>query len=133
VPTKTTTPRSGLFARGNAWISTALTALSGVAALTALTACEATFTPGPLTATWDVGAEWYVEPPPDISVYPHVWYDGRWVYLVQGSWYAPTAQGWIILRDEPRELGRYRTYYEPGPPRRYQPSLPRERGRFRTY
>jgi hypothetical protein len=132
VSTKTTTPGSGLFARGIPGIFTALTGLIALSALV-LAGCEATFTPGPLTATWDVGADVYVEPPADVTVYPHVWYDGRWVYLVQGSWYAPTAQGWIILRDEPRELGRFRTYYEPRQPRRYQPSLPQERGRFRTY
>lgn len=130
--TRITTPRSGPLARGNSGIFVAFTALAGLTAL-ATSGCEATFTPGPLTATWDTGAEVYVEPPGDLSAYPHVWYDGRWVYLVQGAWYAPTTQGWIILRDEPRELGRYRTYYEPGPPRRYQPTLPRERGRYRTY
>ncbi len=129
--TKTITPRSGLFARGNPGILVARTALAGLVALAAA-GCEATFTPGPLTASWDTEAEAYVEPPRDINVYPHVWYDGRWVYLVQGAWYAPTTQGWVILREEPRELGRYRTYYEPGQ-RRYQPSLPRERGRYRTY
>lgn len=129
---KTTTPRSGLFARGNPGIFAAVTALTALTAL-GTSGCEATFTPGPLAATWDTGAEAYVEPPGDINVYPHVWYDGRWVYLVEGDWYAPTIQGWVILRDEPRELGRYRTYYEPGAPRRYQPTLPRERGRYRTY
>ena len=110
--TKTTMPRSGLFARGNPGIFTLMTALAGLSGLIAA-GCE-------------------VEPPHDVTNYPHVWYDGRWVYLVDGTWYAPTIQGWIVLRDEPRELGRYRTYYEPTR-RRYQPSLPRERGRYRTY
>jgi hypothetical protein len=132
VSTKTTMPRSGLFARGNPRSRVAFTALAGLVALAAA-GCEATFTPGPLTATWDTGAVWYVEPPLDASQYPHVWYGDRWVYLIDGSWYAPTAQGWIILREEPRELGRYRSYYEPGPTRRYAPSPPRERGRYRTY
>ena len=129
--TKTTMPRSGLFARGNPGIFTLMTALAGLSGLIAA-GCEATFTPGPLTASWDVAAAAYVEPPHDVTNYPHVWYDGRWVYLVDGTWYAPTIQGWIVLREEPRELGRYRTYYEPNR-RRYQPSLPRERGRYRTY
>jgi hypothetical protein len=109
-----------------------MTALAGLTAL-ATAGCEATFSPGPLTATWDTGGYWSVEAPDDVYAYPHVWYEDRWVYLVNGAWYAPTSQGWVILRDEPRELGRYRSYYEPGPVRRYTPSPPRERGRFRTY
>ena len=43
------------------------------------------------------------------------------------------ARGWVVLRDEPQELGRYRCYYEPAPQRRYAPEPPRERGRYRTY
>ena len=130
--TKTTMPRSGLLARGNPRTFVACTVLAGLSALAAA-GCEATFTPGPLTATWDADAVWYVEPPVNVHAYPHVWYGDRWVYLVDGTWYAPTTQGWTILREEPRELGRYRTYYEPGPRRRYAPSPPRERGRYRTY
>ena len=130
--TKTTTPRSGLFARGNPGIFAARVALAGLAALAAA-GCEATFTPRPITATWDTGAVWYVEAPANVSRYPRVWYGDHWVYLVDGAWYAPTARGWTILREEPRELGRYRTQYEPGPWRRYEPSPPRERGRYRTY
>jgi hypothetical protein len=133
VSTKTTTPRSGLLARRKPATLVAMTALAGLSALAAL-GCEATFTPGPLTATWDTGAAYvYVEPPYDVTSYPRVWYGDRWVYLVDGAWYAPTVQGWTVLRQEPRELGRFRTYYEPERPRRYQPSLPRERGRYRSY
>ncbi len=109
-----------------------MTALAGLTAL-ATAGCEATFTPGPLTATWDTGGYSSVEAPYDIYAYPHVWYEDRWVYLVNGAWYAPSSQGWVILRDEPRELGRYRSYYEPGPARRYTPSRPTERGRYRSY
>ena len=129
---KTTTPPSRPFARKNKGILVMLTALAGLSALGAA-GCEATFTPGPLTASWEVGATWYAEPPDDITRYPRVWYDGRWVYLVDGVWYTPTPRGWLILREEPRELGRYREYYEPGPPRRYEPTPPRERRRYRTY
>lgn len=108
-----------------------LTALAGLTALGAA-GCEATFTPAPLTASWEVGATW-VEPPDDITQYPHVWYEGRWIYLVDGFWYMPTPRGWVVLREEPRELGRYREYYESGPQRRYERTPPRERGRYRTY
>jgi hypothetical protein len=133
VSTKTTMPPSRPFARGNPGIFVVLTALAGLTALGAA-GCETTFTPGPLTASWQVGGAWYyTEPPYDISSYPRVWYGDRWVYLVDGVWYAPTTQGWVILRDEPRELGRYRQYYEPDQRRRYEPSPPRERRRYRTY
>lgn len=129
---KTTTAPSRPVARRTSGIFAALTALTGLTALGA-TGCEATFSPGPLATSWEVGATWAVVPPDDIGRYPHIWYEDRWVYLVDGRWYAPTPRGWVILRDEPRELGRYREYYEPGPPRRYEPTPPRERGRYRTY
>ena len=128
---RNTTPLSRPFARANKGIFVVLTALAGLMALGAA-GCEATFTPGPLTASWEVGATW-VEPPDDITQYPHVWYEGRWIYLVDGFWYAPTPRGWVVLREEPRELGRYREYYESGPRRRYERTPPSERGRYRTY
>ena len=126
------TPLSRPFARGNKGIFAVLTALAGLMALGAA-GCEATFRPGPLTASWEVGGAWVAEPPDDITRYPHVWYEGRWVYLVDGFWYAPTARGWIVLREEPRELGRYREYYESGPQRRRERTPPQERDRYRTY
>jgi hypothetical protein len=132
VSRKTTMPPSRPAARTRRGISIALTSLAGLTALAAA-GCEATFSPGPLSASWDADVGWYVEPPPDITRRPHIWFEGRWVYLVDGSWYEPTPQGWVILREEPRELGRYRTYYEPGRQRRYAPEPPRERGRYRRY
>jgi hypothetical protein len=132
VSSKTTTLRSSPVARGKQGIFVALTSLAGLLALSA-TGCEATFTPGPVSATFGAASVWTVEPPDNIAVYPHVWYEGRWIYLVDGAWYAPTPQGWIILRDEPPDLGRYRRYYEPEQPRRYAPTAPTERRRYRTY
>jgi hypothetical protein len=49
--------------------------------------------------------------PPDLYVYPHVWYDGGYAYLVGGRWYYPARGRWVVLRQEPPELYRYRTYY----------------------
>src|SRR5690606_17698719 len=43
--------------------------------------------------------------------YPRVAYRGRYAYLVQGRWYYPSSRGWVVFRDEPRELRRYRVYY----------------------
>lgn len=126
---KTTMPPSRSFARSSRGILVALASLAGLSVL----GCEATLTPGPVAASWGAGASAYVEPPPDITTRPHLWYEDRWVYLVDGSWYAPTPRGWIILHDEPRELGRYRRYYQPGPEQPYAPTPPRERGRYRTH
>ena len=104
--TRTTMPRSGLPARANPRTDIAFTALVALVAA----GCEATFTPGPLTATWDIGAVGHVEPPTDVSTYPHGGYSDRGLSLIDGSGYAPTRQGWTILREEPRELGRCRTW-----------------------
>jgi hypothetical protein len=95
--------------------------------------CEATFTPGQATTAFSVATASVPQVPYDIATYPHVWYEGTWIYLVDGSWYAPTLNGWVVLREEPRELGRYRRYYEPAPSRRRAPTVPEERGRYRTY
>jgi hypothetical protein len=133
VSSKTTTPPSRPFARGKRGILVALTTLAGLSALGAA-GCEATFTPGPLATSWEVGATWAAEDVPnDITSYPHVWYEGRWIYLVDGIWYAPTRHGWIVLREETPDLSRYRRYYEPDSSPRYAPTAPRERGRYRTY
>jgi len=132
VSTKTITPRSRPIARGKRGIFVALTSLVGLSTL-GTAGCEATFTPGPVSAALGASSTWVVQPPHNLSSYPHVWYDGRWIYLVDGAWYAPSTEGWIILRDEPTELGRYRRYYEPGPPRRYAPTAPTEERRYRTY
>jgi hypothetical protein len=67
--------------------------------------------------------------PADLSVYPRVYYRGAYAYLIDGSWYYPTPRGWVIFREEPMELYRYRTRYLP--PRYRAPThrYPRERPR----
>jgi hypothetical protein len=49
--------------------------------------------------------------PPDIYGYPHVWYDGSYAYLVGDRWYYPSRAGWVLLRQEPIPLYRYRADY----------------------
>jgi hypothetical protein len=132
VSRKTTMPPSRPFTRGKRGIVVALTSLVSFSALGAA-GCEATFSPGPASTSWEIGAIWATDVPEDITLYPHVWYQGRWIYLVDGLWYAPTSRGWIVLREEPPDLSRYRRYYEPDASRRYAPTAPRERGRYRTY
>jgi len=49
--------------------------------------------------------------PARIEYYPRVQYRGQYVYYVDGRWYAPSSRarrGWVVYRDEPRELRRYR-------------------------
>ena len=51
----------------------------------------------------------YVETVPAYAVYqPRVYYRGRYAYLVDGRWYYPGDRGWVVFREEPRELQRYR-------------------------
>ena len=47
--------------------------------------------------------------PPDMTLYPRVAYAGSDVYLVGNSWYYPYGHRWLVLRQEPPELYRYRT------------------------
>jgi hypothetical protein len=53
------------------------------------------------------------EVPPDIYAYPHVYYEGRYAYLVGDEWYYPYADSWVLLRSEPPALYRYRVGYGP--------------------
>jgi hypothetical protein len=57
--------------------------------------------------------------PVDIYAYPHVYYDGSYVYLVGDRWYYPTERGWVVLRGEPPQLYRYRTTYVQRAPSAY--------------
>jgi len=51
----------------------------------------------------------YVETVPAYAYYqPRVYYRGRYAYLVDGRWYYPSDRGWVVFREEPRELYRYR-------------------------
>jgi len=89
-----------------------------------------------------VTVETYPEPiavraqivPTDIYAYPRVWYNGSYVYLVDGRWYYPTNQGWRVYRREPQELSRQRTRIHQAPERYYrraEPAYPRELDRER--
>jgi hypothetical protein len=49
--------------------------------------------------------------PPGIYGSPHVWCDGGYAYLVGDRWYFPAGTRWVVLRQEPPELYRYRTTY----------------------
>ncbi len=90
--------------------------------------------------------------PEYIYAYPRVYYNGRYAYLVDGRWYYPSTGGWVVFREEPRELRSFRYYYRQSPryrgptyrydrrpgyretiPRRPEYGVPRERPRRRYY
>jgi hypothetical protein len=52
----------------------------------------------------------YVETVPDLQYYPRTYYRGDYAYLVNGRWYYQTRGRWVVFREEPRELYRYRVY-----------------------
>ncbi len=54
--------------------------------------------------------------PYDIYGRPRVQYDGRWAYFVDGYWYYQGPAGWVVFRDEPPDLYRYRTHVLRAPP-----------------
>ena len=85
--------------------------LAGCAALACLggTACAGTTQAQARgTVVYGYPAE-YVQSVPAYAVYqPRVHYRGRYAYLVDGRWYYPADHGWVVFREEPRELERYR-------------------------
>lgn len=55
--------------------------------------------------------------PATIEAYPRTYYRGSYAYLVGDKWYYPTDRGWMVFREEPRELSRYRREIAPTVPR----------------
>ncbi|MDC0748989.1 hypothetical protein [Polyangium mundeleinium] len=92
-----------------AWLLAPVIALSMLAA-----GCVATLSAGtPNVGGYDVA---YAEAVPvDVNMYPAVEYRGRLAYLVEGRWYWPTDNGWVVFVEEPPELTRYRTNVQTAP------------------
>jgi hypothetical protein len=42
--------------------------------------------------------------PGDVVFYSHVYYGGEDAYLVDGKWYRPGVDGWVVFTSEPLEL-----------------------------
>jgi hypothetical protein len=76
----------------------------------------------------------YVDaPPPNIEVYPHAYYGGADVYLVEGRWYQRGPHGWGYYREEPAELARRRPDLQAEREREHvQGAPPAERERERS-
>ena len=106
-------------------LSNVIAALTIAAALGAA-GCEATFTPAnPVVGLYAEGR--LLAPaevvPSDIWAYPHVYFGGSYVYLVDGLWYTPTSRGWMIYRREPDELSRERVRIYAARPYEYNPRV----------
>jgi len=77
--------------------------------------------------------------PVEVATYPRVYYGGSYAYLVEDRWYYQSPRGWVVFREEPRELYRYRTALPPDhrarrvPPPQARPSAPHEQPRRYYY
>ena len=63
-----------------------------------------------------VRAERATDLPRDVVFYPHVLYGGDAAYLVDGKWYRPGVDGWVVFTEEPLELETLRHTLEPEHP-----------------
>lgn len=67
----------------------------------------------------------YVEPvyvPPNVEVYPHYYYEGQTVYLIDNRWYTRHGDRWVYYRSEPEPLRRHRVEVYAAPRARpYEP------------
>jgi hypothetical protein len=50
--------------------------------------------------------------PGDLLYYAHVLYGGETAYLVEGRWYRPGSNGWVVFDQEPLELEMLRRTLE---------------------
>lgn len=64
-------------------------------------------------------AEQATDLPHDVLFYPHVLYGGDAAYLVDGRWYRPGVDGWVVYTEEPLELEVMRRSLEPQPDRAF--------------
>jgi hypothetical protein len=66
--------------------------------------------------------------PAHIHSHPRVAYHGSYAYLVEGRWYYRSPRGrWVVFREEPVELRRYRVqYYERYPAARRRGPVQRQ-------
>jgi hypothetical protein len=86
---------------------------AALAAAVAVSGCAAEVYPPPVGGSTTVYA---TSIPPDMSLYPRVAYAGGYAYLVGNRWYYPHGNRWLVLRQEPPELYRYRTTTLVAPP-----------------
>jgi hypothetical protein len=99
------------------WFFWVVLAISMVAA----TGCSASVRVRPNIAGYavaPVGA-----PPIAIEGYPRYFYGDRYAYLVDGQWYYPTPDGWVVFLDVPPVLTEYRLRVQSAPPAARPPDV----------
>ena len=89
-----------------------------VAGALGLPACETEVAPAPYVG--GAATVYATTVPADIELYPHVWYDGGYTYLVGDRWYHAGPRGWVVLRGEPEPLYRYHATWGYGRPTHYE-------------
>ena len=95
----------------------AIVRAAGLAALLGASGCFATVE-GEADYEADVPVVEVGPPVVEVYSYPHYYYRGETVYLVEGHWYARRGPHWVQYRTEPTELSRHRVVYERSHPRR---------------
>ena len=61
--------------------------------------------------------------PVAIEGYPRYLYHDRYAYLVDGQWYYPTPDGWVVFLEEPAPLAQYRSRVQTAPPATRPPDV----------
>ena len=61
--------------------------------------------------------------PVAIDGYPRALYRDRYAYLVDGRWYYPTNNGWVVFLEEPTPLEQYRMRVQMAPPATRSPDV----------
>jgi hypothetical protein len=113
---------AGTLSRRLRWVIPARWGMFGAAALLLTASCAGTTS---ATVAYDYPATYVETVPVDIAYYPRVYYRGHYAYWVHDRWYYPSGRRWVVFREEPHELQRYRIYnphrFEVAPPR-YRPT-----------
>jgi hypothetical protein len=78
------------------------------------------------TVVYGYAAYYPDEVPKQIGEYPHVEYEGSFAYLVGSRWFYAAPHGWVVFREEPAALRRFRTS-EPPPYVHEAPPAPTDR------
>jgi len=94
--------------------STSILGATVVAAIITLSGCYGGYSGSPATGYVELSSA-----PVDVALYPHTYYEGRTVYLVNDRWMYPDNNRWVYYRQEPPYLYQQRTYIRQAPPGAY--------------
>jgi hypothetical protein len=71
----------------------------------------------------------FATPPADVYLYPRASFAGRNAFWVHDRWFYDGPQGWVIFRQEPPPLQRFRSFVQQAPPAPRSPAAPARRVR----